>query len=1017
MRPLLALICLLALCGVAASAAPVVQAQRCPSRAPAIDGEVLGDAAWATAPVAGGFGLLGKADVAPTQATGARVVFDDRNVYVAFVCREDEMAKIATKVTAASGRVWEDDCVELFLAPLADRGRYYHFVVNAAGVLRCERGHEEHAVRGARAAARKAGGYWSAELAVPFSGLGLDETVADTWGVNFCRNETPHGEVTCWAPCKGGFHDPESFGDLKGLTVDFTPLVVAGLRARAEAALEQVNAVDRMAQEYQDLEPGIIVLGACARNRSKLATLQAALGRHLNMTRERELGAQMTQIEAALPSLQAQALKLPLVRAVGPTGYAVCSESTMVKVRPDKAYQGPPARRVRLALARNEYQATQLVVVPLREGLRAVAVSVSPLKGPRRTEIAAANVRVNVVGYVNVKQSSGGATLAPGLLPDPLLDNGPTDIERSRVQSWWVTVYAPRDQLPGVYQGELVVAPRNAPQTRVPFEVRVWGYALPTTSRLRSSYGINLGSIFSKYDLSPGPGIPSDWNAGAWVGNDVTGMPNYFGSMKYDLAFDYDIKQDGKRSCRVHVTEVTPGTRESPRFCYYVQLTDLKPKADYELSVWYRTAPGDKAGAYVWDTSGGSVALPATGGEWRRGTYTVNVGDHRDLYLYLRVDQVGTVWFDDVCFAPKGQGHLGNLLPNHSFERGDETGRDRIRDAYYFDALRHRASPTNVIAPKITTAADGKVALDWGEFDRKMQEYLDAGLSAFNVSWCELPSGWGSVEKVEDQRRIERARLLLQQTQAHLEEKGWTQLAYIYTIDEPGWQAFSQVKQAFELAHSAAPKLKRLLTYGYGASKPIEPGAPRYADLAGYVDIHVPHSDCYEPVYLSKRQAAGDEVWAYVCISAQRPYLNVWGIDYPGMDHRLLFWQLFDHNITGFLYWETAYWQKDPWQDTLSYPGGNGDGSLIYYGKAGPVDSIRWELVQEGTEDYDMLVMLREASAALRARNPRAKPEPLLSFPQLTKSWTEYSQDPKALEDLRVRIGNRLEELTRMLGK
>jgi len=205
------------------------------------------------------------------------------------------------------------------------------------------------------------------------------------------------------------------------------------------------------------------------------------------------------------------------------------------------------------------------------------------------------------------------------------------------------------------------------------------------------------------------------------------------------------------------------------------------------------------------------------------------------------------------------------------------------------------------------------------------------------------------------------------------------------------------------------------LTYGYGASRPIEPGKPVYADLAGYVDIHVPHSDCYEPIYLQQRQAMGDEIWAYVCISAQRPWLNCWGIDYPGMDHRLLFWQLFSHDITGFLYWQATYWRESPWDNTLTYPGGNGDGSLVYPGAAGPVASIRWELCRDGTEDYDMLLMLREALIAARAKGIEHDPNPYLKFDDLTSDWTQYSEDPKVLENQRLKVGNFLEELTRQL--
>jgi len=1009
------LLCLVALavCSLGWSA-PSLQATRVGARLPVLDGEVLSDTAWTAAPAASGFTLLGKPGVAATQATEAKVLFDERNLYVAFVCREAQMDKVVSGVTTADGPVYNDDSVEVFLAPTADRTVYYHFVVNALGVVLDELRQDGKYNTGARAAAKKGKDLWSVELAIPLASLGINETTTSIWAVNFCREERPTGELSCWSPCSSGFHEPAAFGTLTGLSANFAPLMTASLRQRILAYTEELTQLQREARPYGSLEAGRIALGATDRRLSELEGMRNALSRRFDVVKAQELGRGLADVAQATAEIRARVARLPLVAKAGRTGYVVCQESTMVKVRPDKPYSANPAGQINVSLARNEYEAAQLVLIPLSDTLRKVTVTAGELTGPKRAKLAAENVDVRVVGYVEVKQKSGRAPMDPGLIPDPLLPNGPTDVDRTRVQSWWVTVHAPKDQPAGIYRGTIVVRPQNAPETKIPLQVRVWNFTLPTTSRLRSSYGINMAMVYNRYDIAPGPGQPTGWNAGAWVGADSQGRANYFGKMDYDLAFDYDVKYKGKRSCRIHIASIEKGTVESPRFAYHTNELDVKPNTDYEVSVWYRTAPGEKSAVSFYLGGAGAMGLPATEGQWKQGVYSFNSKDLTKLRVYLKTEAVGTVWFDNARLAPKGAGAEVNLLPNPDFEGGDETVRDRLQEAYYLNALEHRCSPTSLVAPKITIDADNRVSMDWTDFDAKMARYIAAGLSAFNVYWCRLPSGWGTVETVEDQKRIDQARQLLQQTQAHLEEKGWTHLAYIYTIDEPGAKAFPQVKQAFELAHSTAPKLKTLLTYGYGASKPIEPGAPKYADLSGYVDIHVPHSDCFEPIYLQKRQQAGDEIWAYVCISAQRPYLNCWGVDYPGLDHRLLFWQLFDHDITGFLYWQINYWKADPWTDTLTYPGGNGDGSLIYPAQDGPVDSLRWELCRDGTEDYDMLAMLRDTLAAAKAKGYRGNADAYLKFPQLTKSWTEYTGNPRLLEEQRRKVGNYLEQLTRI---
>ena len=45
----------------------------------------------------------------------------------------------------------------------------------------------------------------------------------------------------------------------------------------------------------------------------------------------------------------------------------------------------------------------------------------------------------------------------------------------------------------------------------------------------------------------------------------------------------------------------------------------------------------------------------------------------------------------------------------------------------------------------------------------------------------------------------------------------------------------------------------------------------------------------------------------------------------------------------------------------MTFPGGNGDGSLFYPGEAGPLPSLRLYRIRDGIEDYDLLCLAREA--------------------------------------------------------
>jgi hypothetical protein len=115
------------------------------------------------------------------------------------------------------GRVWLDDCMEVYLHP-PDQG-YYHIVVNAEGVtydcyrppggedlawdpeLQLAVGRQEHA--------------WTVEMAVPFEALGRVPTAGECWRGNFCRERYAMQMArSCWSCTFGGFHNPDRFGQV-----------------------------------------------------------------------------------------------------------------------------------------------------------------------------------------------------------------------------------------------------------------------------------------------------------------------------------------------------------------------------------------------------------------------------------------------------------------------------------------------------------------------------------------------------------------------------------------------------------------------------------------------------------------------------------------------------------------------------------------------------------------------------------------------------------------------------------
>jgi hypothetical protein len=190
--------------GLRATVCPAVSAP------PAIDG-VLDDAYWEAAGVMDRFMTI-RGDAFATAQTTARLVHDANALYVGVRCDEPMMDQVRTDAAPGSGRVWTDDCVELFLDPKGD-GTYSHLIVNAVGVRQDDLPGERAVAPAWTAAAARGDSFWSVEIVVPFTDLeAAAPRPGEAWRMNLCRSRLPVREATCWSPTFEGFHVPKRFG-------------------------------------------------------------------------------------------------------------------------------------------------------------------------------------------------------------------------------------------------------------------------------------------------------------------------------------------------------------------------------------------------------------------------------------------------------------------------------------------------------------------------------------------------------------------------------------------------------------------------------------------------------------------------------------------------------------------------------------------------------------------------------------------------------------------------------------
>lgn len=353
----------------------------------------------------------------------------------------------------------------------------------------------------------------------------------------------------------------------------------------------------------------------------------------------------------------------------------------------------------------------------------------------------------------------------------------------------------------------------------------------------------------------------------------------------------------------------------------------------------------------------------------------------------------------------------------------DDEGILRIEELLNRNFFEHRVAPFNPFQSQdlIVSREDGKVSIDFSQFDAGAEKYLPM-FNSFMLpgSFMRGVAGVGAGEEGYERLKTQ----FLQLVAGHLREKGWFDKGYNYIFDEPDEPKYAELAAEAALWHKADSGYRILLT------EQVEDG------LVGAVDIWTPVLDAYNAARCRDRQQAGDDVWWYVCTGPKHPFPNKF-VDYPAIDQRIFHWMTYAWDVSGVLYWETMFWSGNPYEEPMSFswderrkPFGNGDGFLLYPATrqkspepvvSGPVDSIRWEMIREGVEDYDIFSMLADAvrdakGAGRSAKAVRRAERALDDVRALCPSLVEYETDPWVLYRVREQAALALESLLKESG-
>ena len=293
----------------------------------------------------------------------------------------------------------------------------------------------------------------------------------------------------------------------------------------------------------------------------------------------------------------------------------------------------------------------------------------------------------------------------------------------------------------------------------------------------------------------------------------------------------------------------------------------------------------------------------------------------------------------------------------------------------------------------------------------------DAYMSDPRVTSFKIPTDFG------DENILEKLQSYYNKIKGNPE---WRKKAYFYPIDEP---SDSEQLEKFETRckelRELFPEVK--ITSPYYKNVQINNDLDQIDFMDKYIDLHCPklanwdEEVIYDDYQMSKYptfdermkalQEKGETVWAYVCNYPLAPYLNV-KVDDDGIVSRVLFWQFYQRDIDGFLYWHSSYYSQlgnggDPWGSVDTFDNGiYGDGILIYTGTGAglahstPVASIRLKIIRDGIDDIELLYMAEELFGREWV-DERAN--------KVSKSLTTVDVTSDQFAALRIEIGNAIE--------
>ena len=197
------------------------------SEAPVVDGNVIDDPVWETAPVATSFTQQTPDEgEGISEKTEVRIMYSSDALYVAVVCYDTEPERIVVSDTRRDASLKDSDSFRFILDTFYDKQNGFIFGTNPAGIEYDAQVNKEGqgGFNTGRQSVGAGGAFnlnwdavwevqtvvgdfgWSAEFSIPFKTLRFKEIKEQQWGINFERVIARKQEDAYWMPIPRQFN-------------------------------------------------------------------------------------------------------------------------------------------------------------------------------------------------------------------------------------------------------------------------------------------------------------------------------------------------------------------------------------------------------------------------------------------------------------------------------------------------------------------------------------------------------------------------------------------------------------------------------------------------------------------------------------------------------------------------------------------------------------------------------------------------------------------------------------------